>query len=359
MIKTIEIINYRNLENIKEDLSDKINFIIEPNATGKTNFLESIYYAIFGTSFRNLSMTEELIGPSDKFAKIHLHLDKDELEAVIANVNNRITRKFILNKKSTSQKKLPYKFGILLFAPHTVDLTSGEPSIRRKDLDSFLSICFEKYFDYFIKYTSVHKNRNALIKQIRDGFAERKELEYWTEQLIATATQIYNFRYKFFNEINIDAKILGQEIYREFQDFKIKYLPNIEAKPEEFEEALRLKFSENIEKEIIVGKTLYGVHKDDYQMLFNGKDLRYFGSRGQQRIGSFIFKIGQFYYYKKLKDESPVILVDDIMSELDVMHRENIAKTLLKLDSQIILTGADEKEIPVTIKKKGKQIIIN
>jgi DNA replication and repair protein RecF len=350
MLKKISITNYRNISQLDTELSPNSNLIIAPNSSGKTNFLESIYYSISGSSFHPILNNAEIIGPDAEYCKIEAEWHSDQLEFVASNTNNHLSRKFSINKKRYPINKVMQKFPVVIFAPNSVDLVSGEPSARRNDLDSYLSMINPDYKNFIERYKTLLKNRNALIKQIRDGRSARSELDYWTEELVKYADHIYSLRRDFFNSIQsfITQTAQSLEIFLHdnlYQNLEINFVPNIDSSVEEFKATLSQKFQENREKEIIVGKTLYGIHKDDYYLSLNGKNVRYFGSRGQQRLAAFLIKASQFRYFKNSFDRVPLFLIDDLMSELDKQHRNRIGEYLLAQQFQFVLTSAEKFEI--------------
>jgi DNA replication and repair protein RecF len=357
MLEEIKITNYRNIENVETSLSEGINLIVAKNGSGKSNFLESIYYTIFRNSFRPLNTYAEIIKLGSDFAKVETKWDQlHNIELIISNTNNRLTRKVKLNDKQLGLKKAVSMFPVLIFAPHSVDLSNGAPSVRRRDLDDILTLLDPKYVDLLSRYNQVHKNRNALIKAIRDGNSTRNELAFWTSELSRLSAQIFVIRSGFFEDIKPFIQEAFSEIYHDIKEFEVVYNPNLKIEGNA-EHEFRKKYEENMEKEIIVGKTLYGIHKDDYSFSFDGnKVLKYHGSRGQQRIGSFIFKIAQLKMLKNNTDSDVLLLIDDLMSELDDLHRKNLGEYLINLETQIILTGADIKEIPKHIIESCKRI---
>ncbi len=357
MLKKVTLTNYRNLFDINATIDKKSSLIIAPNASGKTNFLESIYYTIFNSSFRPVLNKSEIIGSLGVFAKTKLEFDKNTVELVISQVNGSIKKKMMMNGKSVSSTKLIAEYPIIIFAPNSVDLVSGEPSIRRADLNDFLSMVNPIYKNSISRYEVILKNRNALIKQVRENLAERKELVYWTENLVEEASIIYAIRKEFFETIypfiSEAIKMVGL-FNREYNELSVVYKPNLES--ENFKETLLNKYLDNIEKEIIVGKTLYGVHKDDYVLELKQNNLRYFGSRGQQRLATMLFKIAQIEFYFSKFNKYPLFLIDDLMSELDVENRAKTSEFLMNSKIQFILTTADVKEVPATILDKSKLI---
>lgn len=363
MLKKIVLKNYRNLKDLDFDFSEKGNICIASNGSGKTNFLESIYFSVFGDSFRSTENGTEYIGPYENFARITTKWESEILDLILTNVNDHLKKKLTLNDKRILTKETKLKFPLILFAPTSVDLISGEPSLRRNDLDNYLSMIDVDYSNYFEKYKVILKNRNALIKNIKDGKSSRTELTYWTEQLLNLSESIYNKRIEFITEIDVFIKDIANKILflvreENFTNLTLNYINHLNSEKVNYISNLKLKFSENIEKEIIVGKTLYGVHKDDFSVNLNQKNLRYFGSRGQQRIATFLIKIAQINFLKNRQGKLPLFLIDDIMSELDQVNREKVSKYLRDSELQFIMTTAEANEIPELLKEISKLVVL-
>lgn len=358
MLNYLSIKNYRNIATLATEVSEGGNLLIAPNGSGKTNVLESIYYSVLGESFKPVASNLEAIGPDQSYAKVTSKWGFDTLELTVSN-EEKLTRNFQLNKKKTLLSKVSSKFPLILFAPHTVDLVIGEPQVRRSDLNAFLSILNPEYKKLISQYTIVLKNRNAVIKQIRDGKVPEDLLDFWTEKIVNLATDIYEYRRSFFDSIKtlfIDAQLVlfGVESYT----LGIEYVPNIQPLEFDFKESLRSKYQNNRSKEIIVGKTLYGIHKDDYMLMLNGYNLKFKGSRGQQRIGISVLKFAELLLYFEKYGIYPLLLLDDIMSELDDNNRKKIGNYILEKKLQFVLTSAEYKEIPEILHGSCKVITL-
>ncbi|MDQ6984703.1 MAG: DNA replication and repair protein RecF [Candidatus Dojkabacteria bacterium] len=357
-IRNLKLKNYRNIKNLDLQFSDHINLIVEKNGYGKTNILESIFLMSNGSTFRQLYSKLDFINIDSEsgFAKISIATEENNLELVISNVSNILKSQLKLNTKNTNQRKSSELIKVILFAPYSINITNGTPSDRRTDLDIFLSTCFNEYKSSLKKYKTLLKNRNALIKNIREGKSSQNELEFWTNGLVDTAYLIFKYRILFFNEISQFINDTGSDIYRGTLEFNLEYLPNLETTEANFKSAYLDKYEQNKAKEIIVGKTLYGIHKDDYRFNFGENELRFRGSRGQQRISSFIFKMSQHKYLESKTNINAIFLIDDVMSELDEEHRINLAKYLISCKFQIFITGADIREMPEILIANSKKI---
>lgn len=333
-------------------MEGKSAYIVADNSRGKTNFLEAVFYSVYGSSFKMMLSSSEVIKEGSDFAKVEILFENMTLKSVISKKGNSVSKRHFINDKLTRVKTLPAKFPIIIFAPQSVDLVSGSPDIRRKDLDSFLSACDSSYSGFLAKYMSILKNRNAVLKNIRDNSGDKNDLTFWTDSLIAEAKNIFEIRLNFFKDIHSPANLFAKKLFANCHSFNILYQPfrfNLDGEIP-YETFLKNKISENIEKEIRAGQSLYGIHKDDYTFVFNQKDLRFFGSRGQQRLATFVYKMSQMLYLNKNNTKKVILLLDDLFSELDDTHRNNVAQILLDSKTQFLITSADVDEVPLIIK---------
>lgn len=361
MLKNIKISNYRNLAEKAATFSPLGNILTGNNGIGKTNFVESIFYSVFGKAIRVTNNMEDFIGPEYSFATVTTEWDNAVfLEAAISKTSkNGISRKFSLNSKKVSVKTLPSQFPVLFFAPNTVDIINGEPVLRREEMDNFLSIIYPDYATELEKHKNFIKNKNAVLRLIFDNKAPRDSLNFWNTNIAVTGAKINEFRLAFISKVNESLKKsleMAKFFYKDSSniDVRIVFKPNIIAEQSLYKETLQNKMTENIEKEIIVKKSLYGPVKDDFFISVGNKDLRFFGSRGQQRIGAFLLKIAELEILQENKITSPLLILDDIMSELDVKNREKVGEYLFEQKIQFMLTSADPKEIPEVMRKRSE-----
>lgn len=355
MISHVSLYNYRNL-NTQVPISDLGNVLIDTNGAGKSNFLESIYLSISGTPYRDFSTIAETVGPSDTFARVQLTFDNTQLQ-IVTQSSPQTTRRFSVNGKQRIWSTLIGKFPGILFAPQSVDIVNSEPSLRRRDLDQFLSIVDKDYATNIQKYQKLLRNRNAVLKNVRENKSNITELDYWTQELLLTGIKIFQSRIDFFEHIKPYMSNIWMELISGLQNpFTIIYKPHSDLEIDTYVTRLQQKYVDNQNKEIAAGQTLYGPHKDDYILMIGDKNLRYFGSRGQQRLGALIWKLAQRDYTQNISDHHVLLLLDDIMSELDSVHRTLVGDFLLNNELQFILTGADENDIPVELLRRAKRL---
>lgn len=351
MISKISLKNYRNL-NLEADLSGGGNLIAAPNGSGKSNFLESIYILYSGRSFRPLANFGQLVGPNADFARNEVRINGNSLACHVTTEGEKAKKQYLFNGKRTTLSKLSGKIPVILFAPHSVDLVAGDPSLRRKDLDDFLSGIYSDYNKTLKKYVKLLKNRNALLRHIREYPSDTESastLNYWTTELVNSAIEIMHTRLSFLKDIEEYIVLASSEVYHYSKNnLSVKYLskhPSTDA--EAYGAHLTEKFNQRYDLEIATGQTMYGPHKDDYSLVFNDEDLRYLGSRGQQRLAVFTWKYAQHKFTTSELEQTPVLLVDDLMSELDIEHQEQMGDFLMnKLGGQFVITSASIRDIP-------------
>lgn len=349
MIETLRIVNYRNFEDKSLVFSPHINLIIAPNGSGKTNLLESIYLSVFGKSFHQIDSYEDFLRPGTDSAMIEVtRADGDKNRLSIIKNNDSYIKKVFINNKPVQIQSIYKKYPVLLFAPNSVNLVSDDPSGRREDLDQYLKIYYPGYAKALREYLYTLKNRNNLLKAVREGLTSKTELDFWTEKIAQENQVLYNLRGEFFSKLNSFGETYYNEILKhpsfKNKKFQVKYLPFMNCETTNIKEPLIKKFNSSQEKEIAAGTTLYGVHKDDYAFTLEDRNLRYIGSRGQQRISAFVLKIIQLKYLQGELDLEPVFLVDDILSELDKTNREILLEIINNLGIQTIITSPDELE---------------
>lgn len=347
MIEKLRVVNYRNFEDKSFIFSPKINIIIAPNGSGKTNLLESIYMSVFGKSFHQIENYSDFLHPGAESAMIEIIRTNGEKSRIsIFKKDNSYIKKFFLNQKPAQIQSIYKKYPVVLFAPNSVNLVSDDPSVRREDLDQYLKIYYPGYAKSLRSYLYTLKNRNNILKAVRDGLTSKKELDFWTDKIVQENQVLYKFRSDFFDKLNNFGENYYPEILKHpsfnSKKFQVQYLPFMNVVTSDFKEALLEKFISNQQKEISAGTTLYGVHKDDYAFKLEDKNLRYYGSRGQQRISAFVLKIIQLKYIQKEYDLEPVFLVDDILSELDKTNKMILLEIINNLGVQTIITSPEE-----------------
>jgi DNA replication and repair protein RecF len=334
LIKNLTLRNFRNHENIQIDFDPKLTFIYGENGLGKTNILEAIHLLSSTKSLRS-EYDKDLILHEQKFLKINSQIensdDKFNLELTVEKSNdfgNKSIKKVKINNVPKSLSNFGGILKSVIFTPADLDLIFSSPSSRRKYLDSIFYQISHNYKKSVLDYTKALKQRNKLLEIIKETGSGREQLEFWTNFLIKEGQIIQNERQRFFDFLNENIISLNEKL--ELKDFEIqfKYLKN---------EISKTNFEVYESKELMLGTTLIGPHKDDFEIFLNRKDVSQFGSRGQQRMTLTALKILELDFIFQTTNEKPILLLDDIFSELDEKHKNAVLK--LVNEQQTIITS--------------------
>lgn len=351
MIKNIHLKNWRNWEDKKIDFNQN-NIIFGLNGSGKTNILESIYYLANLSSWRLLSGFEQVKNFSSEYfelkAKIKSQNEDYDIGIFYGYVDHQKKRVIKLNQVKSSGKNINNIFKVILFSPEQIDLLTS-PQGRRGYLNTFLSGFERNYKLSYINYSKVVYVKNKLLTQIREGLAHKSQLDFYNNELIKEAYSIVNYRRDWFGYLNENFSNQYFEFNHKKEKIRVEYRPKVVI------EQLAEKIRTNTDKEILAGKTLYGPHKDDWMVVLNNSDIIYSASRGEWRSVLATLKLIETEYIKQ-KYFKPVIILDDVFSELDQDRRETL---LHKWDAyQKIITTAEDAHI-LNIDKTWKVIKID
>jgi DNA replication and repair protein RecF len=339
IIKNIKLNHFRNYKECRVSFDEKLNIIYGDNAQGKTNILEAIYMCATSKSHRTNNF-KEMIEMEMKEAHIHVDIMKDESEYEIdAHLNATGKKQFAINKLPI--KKLNELLGILhviMFSPEDLSLIKSGPRERRRFVDLELSQLSSVYFHYLQQYHKLLKQRNALLKQcFKNPSAEnREQLDIWDLQFVHYGVKVIELREKFIDDLKEIYKKRHFEISGGKELMELKYDKNIDI--EMFEEKLK----KNQDKDIRFGTTSVGPHRDDLMFDLNGVDLRKYGSQGQQRTAALSLKLSEIDLVIERKEENPVLLLDDVLSELDANRQKYLMDNLSGIQTFITCTGVED-----------------
>lgn len=344
IIRNIKLKNFRNYENLDFVLNNRLNIIIGNNAQGKTNILESIYF---------LSLTKSFFAVNDKVV-IKKNCLYARIDGIITSNNGCNNLSILVNscgkylkignkeiKKSSDY--LGY-LKVILFSPDNIRLLKEGPSIRRRFLNIEISQLSKRYILILNQFNDLLKQRNEYLKNIRNSLVDKDYMLILNQKFAELAYQIYNFRNDFIVEINKRIKDIYKSIIN-IDNIEIKYITDIKLNDKEtmINEIID-RLDRNYDKEILYGSTLIGPQRDDFCILLNGNDISSYGSQGQMRIAILSVKLSEIDIIFNKFGEYPVILLDDIFSELDVDKRNKLIK-YLNCDKQVIITTTDIENI--------------
>ena len=332
-IKEIMLQNFRNYKNEKIELNENTNIIFGDNAQGKTNILEAIFMLGLGKSFRT-NKEKELIKENEKNSKIEIKFVKNNREEKIKLEITDKKRFFINDIPVKKISEIVGKINIVLFSPEDIEILRNEPIKRRKFLNIMISQLRPIYIHLMSEYNKSLEQRNNYLKQIKYENKSKNNLEIWDEQLIKLGTKIYEYRKEFIEKINKKIKEIHSKITDNKENIEIKYKTNI-SKENYFK-----KLKENIELDIQKGYTSIGIHRDDFEIIINGKNVAIYGSQGQQRSSIISLKLAEAEVIYDEIEEYPVILLDDFMSELDKKRIHGFIKNIK--NNQVIITCTEK-----------------
>ena len=359
-LKSLKLFNFRNYSELSLDLSFGINIFIGDNGVGKTNILEAIYVLSLTKSNR-YGTINDLIKHDNLSAKINCLVDYDGYTKEYEIMLSDQVKKVYINKQEI-KKIANYisNFCVTTFMPNDIDIIRGTPSIRRNLLNIQIGQLYNNYLKYVNEYNSLLKIRNDYLKRLNiNGNTDLRYLDIINQKMVEVSLKIYYFRYFYLEEIN---KIISQVFKKiaNISNLKIEYVNslNLDSYDENLiKDKLISRYKKNLSKEIMQGMTLTGVHRDDLIFKIDGVDARIYASEGQQRLIVIAYKISELLLFKKIKKEYPVLLLDDVFSEIDLKKRNNIIK-YFKDDIQVIITTNDINDIDQKLVEKAKIYLV-
>lgn len=329
------------------DFQEGINIFYGENAQGKTNLLESIYLLSLGKSYRALR-DQELVRWQEKDFIIK-GIGEKEKRTLTIEVSFSLDGKKLVKVNGQEQKKISSLLGLLkgvIFSPGDLQLIQGSPSERRKFLDLEISQISPKYHHDLQQYHRSLQQRNNLLKTLREKKQDPKLLEVWNEQIIQLGSGIMQKRIECLRKLAILAKLTHRKITAQTETLELNYLSSLgELEGKEIKEIFRQKLETIKEEEIYRGITLLGPHRDDFSSFINGFDVKTFGSQGQQRTAVLSLKLAELEFIKSESGEYPLLLLDDVMSELDQDRRDHLLR-VVRNRIQTFITTTDLKDFP-------------
>lgn len=347
-IKSLLLKNFRNYSSEKASFKEGINFLIGENAQGKTNMLESLYFCAMGKSPKT-SKDKMLINFGQNSSTIKVIFD------TLAGEKS-IKIDLLDNKKSVQINginilrltQLIGELNVVYFSPDELRLIKDVPEDRRHFLDISISQFDKDYMHALLKYEKVLKQRNCILKSGLNEKNIKEQLSLFTPQLIELGAKIIRKRIKFIDNLKVIANQMHKFLTNE-ENLEITY--SYEENIENIEADLQKKFDQNYEKEIRLGFTLFGPHRDDMVFKINNKDCRYFSSQGQQRTVALSLVLANMEIIKNEVNEYPILLLDDVMSELDQSRKQKLIDLVSKYQTIITSTQIFESKIPINVIK--------
>lgn len=343
IVKELKLKNFRNYENETFLFDEKVNIIHGSNAQGKTNILEAIYYFSLGKSQRAKKDAEIIkIGTEQSDITIKFCDEKRENTAEVNIYKNRKKSIKVNDIPVRKNSELVGKFNGVYFGPEYLELIKGAPKIRRKNIDIIISQIKPAYFSALSEMRKILEQKSSLLKSERE---DKITLEILNERLTEAAAYVSEKRLEYLKKIEETAAALQKMISSEKERFEIKYISSVGAIEEfserVFKEKFRKRLSENAEREKFFGECKVGPQRDEIEYRINGLEVKSYASQGQQKTAVLVQKIAEVELFKKEKGEYPVLLLDDIMSELDKTRQEFVIDKIKNMQIFITCTEKD------------------
>ncbi|MDD3628482.1 MAG: DNA replication/repair protein RecF [Actinomycetota bacterium] len=395
-LKKLELINYRNYSKVNLDFGKDTILIIGNNGNGKTNLLESIHYLSTGKSHRTYTQ-DEIIKWGSKQSWIRAIVGSDGVSPVnhLIEIEMRKDNETRIKVDKTTRRKKTDFVSILptvIFSPDDLKIIKDGPSERRNFLDSLLEKIDSSYYRQRLQYQKILAQRNSLIKSADKSAGSKIDreinltLEAWDSNLVKYGSSVIKKRYELLDEIRPEFKDYMENFFKgvsadifyvfswnrknmpdsfenessgNYQDVEIQDEDNsvVGSMERNLEEVFYRKLRENIDKDMQYKITTIGPHRDDFVILLNGKNLRFFGSQGQQRVASICLRLCELDILKEKIKEDPVLLLDDVFSELDIERKKMLVKAV-KNKFQTFITATNMSYLDKLDMEFGSKLLV-
>jgi len=336
IIKSIELNNFRNYEVANIEFDKNINILYGDNAQGKTNLLEACYYSAISKSFKS-TKDKEIIRFGQDYLSIKTIIDKNDREyAIDISINNNKKTIKVDNVKINKTSDLLGLLNVILFSPEDLNIIKNGPSERRRFFDNEISQIDRIYLSDLINYNKVLNNRNKLLRDIAFDNSIKDTLDVWDMQLVEYGKKIIKRRREFTQELKYYVKDKHFKISGGKEELIINYEPSIDDMF--FEDEL----INNREKDLKYAQTSVGPHRDDISFKIDGIDIRKFGSQGQKRCSALSLKLSEIDIVSNIIKDKPVLLLDDVLSELDSNRQKFLLESISDIQTIITCTGLDD-----------------
>jgi DNA replication and repair protein RecF len=369
-LKRLSLTHFRNYAELDIALPQGLSVFQGSNAGGKTSLLEAIFLLATTKSHRT-SNDRELISWSahpelgaPAFSRVEGEVERTagsvDVEVILARdggdgeqQSEAVRKRLRVNHAPRRAADLIGQINAVLFSPQDLEIISGSPALRRRYLDIAISQIDPRYFRALQQYRKVVLQRNHLLRQGREARPSlvpgslRSELAFWNDELVKAGSFILTRRQEVVSQLNRLAPIFHRQLTGEAEELRLAYEPSF-ALPEEespdpgrVQERFRLALEGVITREVAQGISLRGPHRDDLRFLVDNVDLGVYGSRGQQRTVTLVLKLAEAELMAQETGETPILLLDDLLSELDAVRREHLLRLLLEREQQVLITATD------------------
>ncbi len=356
-INRLQAVNFRNYPSASLNFQQMVNVFYGKNGQGKTNLLEAVFYAAFAMSHRT-SREDEMMRFGQQGMAVLADFEREDgphsVQIKRYEDNGRMKKEIRIDKKRISAREHYGSLNVVMFSPEDLQIVKGEPALRRRFLDMEISQTDPLYYELLLKYNRSLRQRNKLLKLIREQQAREQDLAVWDREIARLNAAILVKRLDNLAKLQRISREIFHELSEQKEELELQYemkgnngqLLYPTAEDGRDWEAFCLESLEARHfKDIMQGSTGIGIHRDDLRTLINGYDSKAFGSQGQQRCCALALKLSQITYVKEESGEYPVLLLDDVMSELDA-HRRKQLVGFINGKVQTFITVNDRELIP-------------
>ena len=337
-VSSLQLFQFRNYRELQLSFDSNMVVLHGPNGAGKTNILEAIYVATFGKSHRTNDTADLLMMGAQEASTVLTFEKMETAHRLNSKLFQKGSKQIFLNDTKISQKELMGTLNTVIFCPEDLQLIKGSPSHRRRFLDMEISQTSATYYHELVSYNRLLQQRNYLLKEYRGK--KHIPLEEWDLQLAAKAAFLVSKRLESLKKINLLIDLLNRKLTGGLEDFSIRYEQpysedghRVNTK-DEFYDLLQ----SHLERDRIRMNTSVGPHRDDLAFFSGTMDLKRFGSQGQQRTAILSLKLSEVEFIKSEVGEYPILLLDDVLSELDHNRRMNLLHFLHKRIQTFVTT---------------------
>ena len=353
-VKSLSAKGFRNLKPLKLDFEGgkTVFAFFGQNGQGKTNLLESIYMCALSKSFRTHS-NQDIIGFGEEFCRIEVEVEADDEKKKLEVIVTKEPPQKALKVNGVKKNAADF-IGILkavFFSPDDLSLIAYEPKLRRRYMDVLLSQIDNRYLSDLMRYLEVIRQRNALLKKIREQSVREHELQFWDEKMADLGMRVMEKRLELIEELEKSVGIHYKTIARDKNKLEIQYLAGAEAKGKG---ELLEKIEKGHERDIASGATRIGPHRDDLQFFLGGHHMAFFASRGEWRSLVLALKFAEIDLIEKVAGEPPILLLDDVFSELDEARQKVLFEAMKGVQTFVTTTHKEfleGVEVPLHIYK--------
>lgn len=346
LVENLKLYNFRNYKSLNIDFSKRINIIYGDNGQGKTNILEAVFLCASARSHRT-PRDGDLVFHGEQGYYVKLGLSKGSSPSDVEIIYKQSEKRKIKINEVPLKKvgELIGHLNVVIFSPEDLMVIKEGPSERRRFIDITISQLKPSYFYDLQQYVKIISHRNNLLKDIQYNKSLIDTLDVWNNNLVRTGSRIIKVRNEFVKMLSDKARVNHSKLTNDNEILEIRYSPSVELKGESDITSIENNFNKKLEsivnREISKGTTLLGPQRDDYEIFLNDKNIKMFGSQGQQRTAILSVKLAEIDIMKDNTGENPILLLDDVMSELDAKRQDYLLNSINDIQTFITCTDKD------------------